>query len=84
VVGVSGMGSADSEVLKLEGVSGGNESSEEGLRAYLDIGLVVMLLVGGVMIVAVSWEASDGWLAIDVCPCLWGLTRQVRSISGKA
>jgi hypothetical protein len=83
-VGVSRMGLAKSEVLRLGRVSGRNGSSEEGLRAYPDIGLVVMMLVDDVTITAVSWEASDGWLAMDVCPCLCGLTRQVRSISSKA
>jgi hypothetical protein len=78
------MGLSKSEVLKLGGVSGGKGSSEERLLAYLDIELVVMLLVEDVMMAAVLWEAIAGWLAIDACPCLWGLTRQVRSISGKA
>jgi hypothetical protein len=64
------MGLAKREGLRVGRVSGGNGSSEEGLRAYLDIGLVVMLLVGDVMIVAVLWGAIDAWLAIDVGPCL--------------
>jgi hypothetical protein len=52
VVGVNGLGVPRSDVLKLREVSEGHESNEERSLAYLNVGLVVMLLVEDVMILA--------------------------------